>query len=236
MLPTLARAQAAPVRVLSAGAMESGMKAALARFAASGGGPVQITFATAPQIRERLAAGETPDLLVAPVGMVNELAAAGRLTAERATLGRVGIGVATRRDAPVPEIGDTATFRRAIEEAERVVFNRASTGLYLERLFERLGIAAAVAAKALRYTTGAEVLKHLVEGSGREIGLAPITEILLVPAARFVGPLPAEIQNYTAYAAALLPNGPPAAAAVFAFLSSPEARDAFAMTGIEAVP
>ncbi|MFX4558821.1 hypothetical protein ABTB12_20940, partial [Acinetobacter baumannii] len=89
----------------------------------------------------------TPDLLVAPVGLVNELAAAGRLTGERATLGRVGIGVAVRDGAPVPDIPDAAAFRRAIEEAERVVFNRASTGLHLERLFERLGMTALVAPK-----------------------------------------------------------------------------------------
>lgn len=234
--PAASRAQGAPVRVLSAGAMEPGMRAALARFAAGGGAPVQVAYATAPQLRERLAAGETPDLLIAPVGLVNELAAAGRLTGERATLGRVGVGVAVRQGAPVPEIGDVAAFRRAIEEAERVVFNRASTGLYLERLFERMGLTATVAPKAVRYATGAEVMKHLVEGSGREIGLAPITEILLVPDARFVGPLPAEIQNFTAYAAALLPNGPPGAAALFGFLAGPDARSAFATAGIEAVP
>jgi molybdate transport system substrate-binding protein len=226
----------APVRVLSAGAMEPGLEAAVARFRATGGAPVQVTYATAPQLRDRLAAGEAPDLLIAPVGLVNELVTAGRLAGERATLGRVGVGVAVRADAPVPEIGDVAAFRRAIEEADRVVFNRASTGLYLERLFERLGMTAMVTPKAARYATGAEVLKHVVEGTGREIGLAPITEILLVPQARFVGPLPAEIQNFTAYAAALLPGAQPGAAALFAHLSGPEARAAFATSGIEPVP
>lgn len=225
-----------PVRVLSAGAMEPGLEAAVARFRATGGAPVRITYATAPQLRERLAAGETPDLLIAPVGLVNELAAAGRLAGERATLGRIGVGVAVRKDAPVPEIGDLAAFRRAVEEAERVIFNRASTGLYLERLFERLGLAAMVTPKAARTTTGAEVLQRLQEGSGRELGLAPITEILQVPEVRYVGPLPPEAQNHTAYAAALLPGGPPGAAALFAHLSGPEARAAFATSGIEAVP
>lgn len=226
----------APVRVLSAGAMEPGLDAAVARFHADGGAPVQITYATAPQLRERLAGGEAPDLLIAPVGLVNELATAGRLAGERATLGRVGVGVAVRQDAPVPEIADLAGFRRAIEEAERVLFNRASTGLYLERLFERLGMTAMVTPKAVRFATGAEVMRHLLESNARAIALAPVTEILLVPAARFVGPLPAEIQNYTAYAAALLPNGPPGVAALFAYLSGPEARGAFAAAGIEAVP
>ena len=88
----------------------------------------------------------------------------------------------------------------------------------------------------MRSATGAEVMKHIMKGSGREIGLAPITEILLVPQARFVGPLPAEIQNFTAYAAALLPGGLPGAAALFSHLSGAEARAAFATAGIEPVP
>jgi molybdate transport system substrate-binding protein len=234
-----ALAQAPPtgaVRVLSAGAVEPGLDAAVARFRAAGGGPVTIAYATAPQLRERLAAGESPDLLIAPVALVNELVAAGRLAGERATLGRVGIGVAVRAGAPVPEIGDLAGFRRAIEDAERVVFNRASSGLHLERLFERLGLTALVTPKAVRVATGAEVLQHLIAGSGREIGLAPMTEIRMVPTVRFVGPLPAEVQSFTAYAAALLPGGPPAAAALFAHLAGPEARAALDAAGVEAVP
>jgi molybdate transport system substrate-binding protein len=243
LLPCGLRAQQAQgsdergkVRVLSAGAMEPGLEAALARFRATGGAPVSIAYATAPQIRERLAAGETFDLLIAPVGLINELATAGRLAGERATLGRVGIGLAVREGAPVPEIQDLAGFRRAVEEAERVVFNRASTGLHLDRLFERLGMTAMVTAKAVRTVTGAEVIRHLVGGQGREIGLAPISEILMAPEVRFVGPLPAEAQNFTAYAAALLPGGPPGAAALFAHLSGTEARAAFATAGIEPVP
>jgi molybdate transport system substrate-binding protein len=236
VLPRLAAAQAPPVRVLSAGAMEPGLRAAIARLPGGAGMAVQVTYGTAPQLRDRLAAGETPDLLIAPVGLVNELATAGRLTGERATLGRVGIGVAVRQDAPAPGIHDTAAFRQAVEEAERVVFNRASTGLYLERLFERLGLTAVVTPKAVRYATGAEVLSHIVGGSGREIGLAPIPEIMMVPAARFIGPLPADIQNFTAYAAAVLPNAPPAAAALFGFLSGAEARAAFEAAGIEPIP
>lgn len=233
--------QAGSIRVLSAGAVEPGLEAAARAFAADPSGQprnatVTIAYATAPQLRDRLASGEHPDLLVAPVALVNELAAAGRLAGERAVLGRVGIGVTVRPDAPVPEIGDLAQLRRAVEEAEAVVFNRASTGLYLERLFERLGIAAAVAARAVRTTTGAEVLQRILEGKGREIGFAPVPEIHLVPAARFVGPLPAEAQNFTAYAGSVMPGAPPEAAAFLEFLTGPKGRAAFATAGIEPVP
>jgi molybdate transport system substrate-binding protein len=222
--------------MLSAGAMEPGIEAAIARFRATGGAPVSVVYATAPQLRERLAAGETPDLLVAPVGLINELAATGRLAGERATLGRVGVGIAVRGDAPIPDIKDAAAFRRALEEAERVVYNRASSGLYLDRLFERLGLASMIGPKAVRYATGAEVMRHVRDGSGREIALGPITEILMVPELRFVGPLPGDLQHATAYAAALMPNAAPGAAALLAHLAGPEGRTAFATAGIEPVP
>jgi molybdate transport system substrate-binding protein len=234
-------AAGAEIRVLTAGAVEPGLKAAVAHFRVGGGGGdvgVRVAYATAPQIRERLAAGgETPDLLIAPVMLINDLASAGRLAGERTTLGRVGIGVAVRADAPaVPEIGDIAALKRALEGAERVVFNRASTGLYLERLFERMGLTAAIAPKAVRTATGAEVMRHLAEGTGREIGLGPITEVLMEPGVRLVGPLPAEAQNHTAYAASLMPGAAPAAAALLEFLAGPEGRAAFATAGIEPVP
>jgi molybdate transport system substrate-binding protein len=245
MLPRAARGEAsAAVRVLSAGAVEPGLEAAVRAFRlasaeAARAGAVRIAYATAPQLRERLAAGgaeAAPDLLIAPVALVNELASAGRLAGERMAVGRVGIGVAVRPDAPVPEIGDVAALKVTVEEAEAVIFNRASTGLYLERLFEKLGIAAAVAAKAVRPATGAEVLQRLLAGQGREIGFAPIPEIQLVPAARFVGPLPAEAQNYTTYAASLMPGASPLAAALMEFLAGAAGRAAFATAGIESVP
>jgi molybdate transport system substrate-binding protein len=231
-----------PVRVLSAGAVEPGLEAALARFRALAGGGgdqpgVVVAYATAPQIRERLAAGEAPDLLIAPVALVNELAAAGRLAGERAALGRVGIGAAVRADAGfAPEIDDIAGFRRAVEEAERVVFNRATTGLFLERTFEKLGLGAALGPKAVRYATGAEVMRHVRDGTGRELALGPITEILMVPGLRYLGPLPGEAQNVTAYAAAVMPNAAPAAAALLDFLSGPEGREAFRAAGIDPAP
>ncbi len=232
VLPAQAQAELA---ILSAGAVEPGLEAAVTSFRQLSGNAAQITYATAPQLRERLLAGEAPDLLIAPVALINELVTTGRLGGDRATLGRVGIGVAVRPGAPVPDISDAAALKRAVEQAETVVFNRASTGQYLERLFERWGITAAVAAKAKRYATGAEVMQHLLAGNGREIGFAPITEIRQT-AVHFVGPLPAEVQNYTAYAASLLPGSQPAAAELLRHLAGPVGRAAFEATGVEAMP
>jgi len=46
-------------------------------------------------------------------------------------------------------------------------------------------------------------MEHTLKGKGREVGFGPITEILQYKekGLRLVGPLPAEIQNYTSYVA-----------------------------------
>jgi molybdate transport system substrate-binding protein len=227
-------ARAAELQVLSAGAVEPGLEAAARSFRHATGQAVSIAYATAPRLRARIEAGEAPDLLLAPLGLIEEFGRAGRLAGAPVALGRVGVGLAVRPGAPLPGIGDAAALRRALEAADRVVFNRASTGLYLDRLFERLGLTALVTPKAVRYATGAEVMEHLLRGSGAEIGFGAITEIRLVRALRYGGPLPPELQNYTAYAATLLPGSAPEAAALLRHLAGPEGRAHFDAAGIEA--
>jgi molybdate transport system substrate-binding protein len=108
-----------------------------------------------------------------------------------------------RDGAPLPNITTVEEFKQSLLSAESLVYNQASTGIYLERLFDRLGIAAELNRKSTRYPDFAAVLDHISKGKGREIGLGATTVILENSAKgiRFAGPLPAEIQNYTVYAA-----------------------------------
>jgi molybdate transport system substrate-binding protein len=222
-------ALAAEINVLSAGAVEPGLAASLAGFRAAGGPPVHIAYATAPQLRERMLGGETPDILVAPLTLLGELG--GRLAGPVVPLGKVGVGIVVRPGAPEPAIRDAETLRAAVEQADAVVFNRASTGMYMDRLFDRLGLTAVVTPKAQRYPTGAAVMEHLLHGTGREIGFGAITEIKLVPALRYLGPLPPGLQNTTAYGAAALPGGQ--GAELLRWLAGPEARRALDAAGVE---
>jgi len=222
--------RAEALEVLSAGAVERGLAPVIAALP---GTAASIRYATAPQLRGMLAAGVRPDMLVAPVDQIGALALAGGLQGDPVLIGRIGIGAAVRVGARAPPIQDLPGFIAAVQGADRVVFNRASTGLFLERLFERLGLTAAVTAKAVRYATGAEVMHHIEKGDGAELGLAPIPEILLVPTVHYLGPLPEAAQNRTAYAAAVPVGAPPEAAALLAWLARPESRAAFAAAGIE---
>ena len=152
-------------------------------------------------------------------------------------LGRVGAGVVVRSDAPSPEIATTDALKRAMLSADSIVYNTASSGLYLEKLFERIGIAEQIKTKTTRYPNGEDVMNHIIKGRGNELGFGAITEIKLFEpkGLKLVGPLPPDIQNYTSYGAALISNAPSAAAAkaFLTYLATPEAKQIFAAAGIE---
>ena len=61
--------------------------------------------------------------------------------AARMLLGRVGVGVVIRDGAPMPDVSTTEALRRAVLDADSVIYNRASSGLYVEQLLRRLGLA-----------------------------------------------------------------------------------------------
>jgi molybdate transport system substrate-binding protein len=192
------------IEVLSAGAVKRGITAAADAFTQATGHEVRISFATAPELRQRIGGGEKADLLIAPPSVLDDLAKAGKIPAgQHATLGRVGVGVAVRSGAPVPKIATTDQLVQSIRDAEAIALNVASTGLYVEKLFERLSLTETVAQKASRFPTGAAAMEHVLQSTGATIGFGATTEIRRFgpQGLVFVGPLPDDIQNYTTYMA-----------------------------------
>ncbi len=168
-------AQAAEIRVLSAGAIEPGLRAAAAAYRKQSGHEVNMTFNTAPQIQKRVASGETFDVVIVPPAALEEFARSGKVGAERVNLGRVGLGVAVRAGAPVPDIASAEALKRSVLQAESIVFNRASTGIYLENLFRKIGVYEQIEPRTTRYPDAGAVMEHIAKGKGREIGFGPIT-------------------------------------------------------------
>src|SRR6266704_4127844 len=234
---TAGSAMAAEIRVLSAGAVEPGLRAAAAAFQKQSGHGVKFTFNTAPEIRKRIAGGDAFDVVIAPPAALDEFAGAGRVTAERVNLGRVGLGVAVRPGAAVPDISSSEALKRSVLQAESIVFNRASSGIYFENLLKKMEIYEQVQARTTRYTDAAAVMEHVLKGKGREIGFGPVTEILLhrEQGLKLVGPLPPEVQNYTSYSAAPMTAAANAELAkVFVrYLGSAEAKALFVAAGVD---
>jgi molybdate transport system substrate-binding protein len=228
---------AGEIKVLSAGAVEPGLRAAAGAYAKQSGNEVKITFNTAPEIRKRIAGGETFDVVIAPPAALDEFAKAGRISADRAGLGRVGMGVAVRPGAESPDISSSEALKRSVLAADSIVFNRASSGIYLEDLFKKMGIYDQILPRTTRYPDAGAVVEHVMKGKGREIGFAPVTEILLHRdrGLKLVGPLPADVQNYTSYAAAPMTAAASAelARAFVRYLGGAESKALFVAAGVD---
>ena len=226
------------IKLLSAGAVKPGLAKVIDAFKHETGNGVEVTFATAPAIRQRLNGGETIDLVIAPPELLAEIARTGKILGDvRSTVGRIGVGVMVRDGAPVPRIATVDDFKESLLDTESVVYNQASTGIYLENLFDRLGISTQLKAKSTRYPDFAAVRDHVSNGKGSEIGLGATTVIIesASKGLKFVGPLPAEIQNHTTYAAAIIADSAAgdAAMSLLRYLTSAKAKTIFTSAGIE---
>lgn len=228
----------AEIHVLSAGAIEPGLIDASGAYREQGRDDVRITWATTPVIRKRVAAGEAADVVIATSEAVDDFTRDGTVAGQgRVRVGRVGIGIVMRRSAPVPDLSSAGALKYAVLDADSVVYNRASSGLYVERMLDEMGILDRIDAKTSRYGNGPAMMEHLINGKGKEIGFGAVTEILMFRdrGLKLAAPLPEELQHYTDYVAATLSAAPNAGGAkrFMRYLATPEARALFAAYGIE---
>jgi molybdate transport system substrate-binding protein len=233
-----AAAARAEIRVMSAGAVEEAVNLLAADFTKQGGEKVVATFGPNGTIQGKLAAGEAADIVILSSPAIAAMdKAAALLPGSRAEIGRVGVGVVVRQGAPQPDISTPDAFRKALLDARSVGYTDpgkgASSGIYVAGLLQRLGIADAVNRKAT-LIPGGRVADHVATGEV-ELGVHQISEILPVQGVTLVGPLPAELQNYTSYAVAVWgkTGSPEAARAFVAFLTGPAAAGTLRHAGID---
>jgi molybdate transport system substrate-binding protein len=231
-------AAAAEIKVLTAGAFKQVLLMLVPDFEKETGHKVIVQNDTVGALAKRIEGGEVFDLAVLTPAAVNDLSSKGKFVAgSRTNLGRVGVGVVVREGAPKPDISSVDAFKKALLAAKSVAYidpaAGGSSGIYVAGLLDRLGVAAEVKPKA-KLIPGGAVAEHIARGEA-ELGIHQISEILPVKGVTLVGPLPADIQNYTIYAAGLGAHGKEseAAKALLKTLSGPAAADVLKSKGME---
>jgi len=231
-------AAAAEIKVLTAGAFKQVLLMLVPDFEKQTGHKVIVQNDTVGALAKRIEGGEVFDLAVLTPAAVNDLSSKGKIVAgSRTNLGRVGVGVVVREGAPKPDISSVDAFKKALLAAKSVAYidpaAGGSSGIYVAGLLDRLGVAAEVKPKA-KLIPGGAVAEHIARGEA-ELGIHQISEILPVKGVTLVGPLPADIQNYTIYAAGLGAHGKQseAAKALLKTLSGPAAADVLKSKGME---
>ena len=232
-------AKAADLQIVSGGAFKQVLTPLAAQYEKESGKKLNVTYQTVGQHLKLIASGqETFDVAVLTPEAIDGLIKEGKVTAgSRADLAKTGVGVVVKAGAPLPDISTVEAFKRALLAAKSVAYidpaSGGSSGIYVAKLLERLGIAKEVNAKAV-LVHGGEVASHIADGEA-EIGIHQISEILPVKGATLVGPLPPEIQNFTVYSAGLsiATKDQAVASGLIRFLSGPHALPIIKAKGME---
>jgi len=229
---------AAEVKGLTAGAFKEVVLALVPDFEKQTGNKVVVANDTAGALKKRIEGGEAFDVAIITPAIIDELAGAGKIAAgSRANIASVGVGVVVKEGAAKPDVSTVEAFKQALLAAKSVAYidpaSGGSSGIYIDKLLERLGIAEQIRPKA-KLKKGGHVADLIVSGEA-ELGLHQISEIVPVKGAALVGPLPKEIQNTTTYAAGLgaAPQNKDAAQTLIKTFSGPAAAAILKSKGME---
>jgi molybdate transport system substrate-binding protein len=172
------------------------MNEIISEFQSASGHVVNISF--------RLRKGDAADLAIVSPQQWEDLKNEGKLdTTIRSVIGRIGAFV--KKGAAKPDISSVEAFKRAFINARSIAVPLGvgnPVGVYAVGLFDRLGIAADLRPPKNVNAGGGSPLQAVARGDA-EIGFTQITEVVAESGVDFVGPLPADIQNYTVYTAAV---------------------------------
>jgi molybdate transport system substrate-binding protein len=180
-------------------------------------------------IPTRLAHGEAADIVILEGGSADELAGNGMVrTDSKVVLALAQTGLVVRAGAPKPDIGSVDRFREVLLSAKSIAYSDSGSGRFIvETLLPKLGIAVQVLPKTrkVRGPPSGEPVAAVVARGESEIGLQDVSELIHVPGVTYVGPIPAELDRHSTYAAAVTTraNEPEAALALIRLLASPAA-------------
>ena len=186
-------------------------------------------------IRKRMLAGEVADVVIGSAALIEDLVNGGSLDSRtRTDLAKSGVGAAVRSGARKPPLGSVEQLKAALRGAKSIVYSSGPSGVYLAELFERLGLAAELKAKAKQAPPGVLVGELVAKGEF-ELCFQQLPELRQVSGIDYVGPLPAEVQMVTVFSGAVHSRAPRGkeGAALLQHLASRDARRVMRKHGLE---
>lgn len=194
---------------------------------------ISFSFEKSPALAQRIIAGEAADVLVIQQDRLDALVKAGKIDpALRPVIGHIGLGLAGRSDETEPPILSTSAFLSVLNGADLVLLDDGENGDGFLAAIQRADNGR-IAKNVVRVPLN-EVLARVIRGTGHEIGVAPMNEILATQGVKVVGAVPKEFQSSIAYSAAPLSNGSQGQLAeeFVRYLQSPAAKGEFFGAGI----
>jgi molybdate transport system substrate-binding protein len=229
----------AELTVYSTIGVRSAAEDLFAQFGAASGHKLAVTWGTAPMLVRRIEGGETADVLVLSRAGLDALAKLGKVVpGSEVALASSGVGIAVKAGAPKPDISTPEALKQTLLEAKTISYSEPSaggaSGVYFEKLIERMGIAAEMRPKTKYPPAGGFTATLLVSGEA-ELAVQQKPELLHVKGVEIIGMLPGDLNLITAFAAGLMPDSKHVGEgkALIASLRSPRAVAAFRAKGLD---
>jgi molybdate transport system substrate-binding protein len=229
------------LKVLSSTAMKTVFEELSPQFEHAHGKRLRVSLGPSMQLEARIAGGEAADVAILTTSAAKDMVGRGRIVAGTLVdIARSSLGVAVQKGAPKPDISSVEAVKRALLAAKSIGVSKpvgaGLSGAHMAKVFQDLGIAEAMAAKA-KYGTGGPggLVGLLVERGEAEIGIQQLAELMAVPGIDIVGLLPAQLQSITPFTAGIATSASDAKAgqALIAFLITPDAKRVIKAKGLE---
>jgi molybdate transport system substrate-binding protein len=185
---------------------------------------IVTTWIGTADLAKRLAAGEVFDAVICASNLHQELTDTGKLMAgSRSDVARSAVGVAVKAGAPKPQFGSEDALKKTLLSAKTIGISTGPSGVYLNQLFQRMGVLDEIKAKFKVPAPGGMVSELVAKGDA-EIGFQQVAELVNKKGVDYVGALPDRLQGITLFSGGVhsRSNEPEAARALLRFLASPQ--------------
>jgi molybdate transport system substrate-binding protein len=233
-----AAAEAVEIKVLTSVALTSALDELAPQFERATGNKLTIGYGLISDIRKRIIAGETADVVILSRPAMEDLQKQDKIApGSIANVVATPVAVAVRAGAPKPDISSADALKRALLAAKSIVYadpaKGGASGVHFAHVVDQLGIAEQLKSRTI-LVPGAQAADVVAKGEA-EIGIGQASEIVPVSGAQLVGPLPGELGSVTEFTAGIGAGSKASEAAksLILFLTGPAAAPVFKSKGLQ---
>jgi molybdate transport system substrate-binding protein len=192
---------------------------------------VQIESVGGVDAAKRVQAGEVFDMVLLAADAIERLIASGHVQqGSRNDWVRSPVAVAVQAGTAHPDLSNEAALKATVLASPSLSYSTGPSGVYLEKLFERWGIADQIKTRIVVPPPGTPVGELVAKGQAA-LGFQQLSELISMPGIDVLGTLPEDVAFITTFSAGIaqiITNDTSRVAAVqsfLQFLASPRVED-----------
>jgi len=214
-------APAGEIVVLSSQGVTGLMENLIPDYERRSGDKLIVKFGVSNSIKKEIDDGASFDLTILARDQLDALAESGKIVpGTQTTIARSGVGIAIKAGAAKPDLTNAEAVKRSFLSSSGIAFTLGgASGVYFQKLIKEWGIEDQLKDRLHPQPTGRSA-EQVARGDA-QYAIQQISELQGVPGTEVAGPLPPDLQLYTAFSAAIGKNAknPTGAKALIEFLT-----------------